>query len=141
MLRVCSRPGCGTLVEQGARGGRCPTCARAAARARGTTTELGWGWDHQKARAEIQARIDAGETVCCWSCDVQLVRRAWHLDHTDDRQGYRGPACAHCNLSLAGKKSARGLDPGAASLRAPFYMGVVEVPRTRYDRSTSTGRV
>lgn len=104
--RVCSQPGCPTLVDADAYRGRCPPCNRAAAKARGTKAELGWGWEHRKARAQIQAQIDSGETVRCWRCDVVLVGHAWSLDHTDDRKGYRGPACTPCNLELAGLRSA-----------------------------------
>lgn len=101
--RVCSEPGCPTLVSQGSRGGRCTTHQRAADKARGTSRERGYGAEHHALKRHWQARIDSGESVTCWRCGVQLVGTDWHLDHTDDRSGYRGPACAHCNLQLAGQ--------------------------------------
>jgi hypothetical protein len=32
-----------------------------------------------------------------------LLGQQWHLDHNDDRTGYRGPAHARCNTSAGGK--------------------------------------
>jgi hypothetical protein len=36
-----------------------------------------------------------------------LAGQEWHLDHNDDRTGYRGPAHALCNTSAGGRASHR----------------------------------
>lgn len=95
--------GCPRIIPADSPRGRCPDCRREWDRARGTRQARGYDASHDRARAEIQARIDAGQVVRCWRCDVRLVGRAWHLDHDDTRRGYRGPACEPCNLSEAGK--------------------------------------
>jgi hypothetical protein len=103
-LRVCTVPGCPTLVQADAPRGRCPQHRREWDKARGTRTNRGYGPDHQRLRATWQARIDAGEHITCWRCGTTLTGRTWHLGHDDhDRATYRGPECAPCNLSAAGR--------------------------------------
>jgi hypothetical protein len=109
-MRVCTTPGCGTLVKQGAYKGRCPACNRAVSKARGTRAEQGYGAEHRRERRAWQQRIDAGEVVCCWRCGERIVG-AFHLGHDDyDRSITHGPECALCNLSAAGKMSGHGPD-------------------------------
>ena len=108
--RVCAGPGQGrcptaALIPKDQR--RCPHCARAYERARGSSRERGYGSDHRATREAWQSRIDAGDAISCWRCGVLLIGTAWHLDHTDDRTGYHGPACIACNLSAAGKAAHR----------------------------------
>ena len=102
--RVCRD--CPTIYdprERGARSGRCPDCARAADRARGTREQRGYGIEHQRIRSTWQRRIDGGEDVRCSRCGAPITAAdPWHLDHTADRSDYLGPACARCNLSAAG---------------------------------------
>ena len=90
------------------RRGRCPTHDRARDKARGTKAQRGYGPEHQRERRRIQRLIDAGEDVRCWRCGIQLTGHDWHLDHDDDRSRYRGPACAPCNLHLAGRAAHGG---------------------------------
>ena len=99
-MRVCSEVGCPTLVPTS---GRCPVHQRARDKARGTNTQRGYGPAHWRAKAAIQARINAGEVILCWRCGTRLGGRAWHLDHNEDRTEYRGPSCEQCNLHLAGR--------------------------------------
>ena len=109
--RVCRD--CRTIYNPsttGARSGRCPNCARLADRARGTTTQRGYGAQHQRRRATIQAAIDAGTPIHCWRCGKRITGRRWALDHAEDRATYRGPACEQCNGHLAGR-ARHGLDP------------------------------
>ena len=102
--RVCTCPGCPVLVDAGARGGRCPDHQREARQALGPARTQGYGWPHQQARAQWQARMDSGERVRCARCDEPIAPgQPWHLDHTADRRGYLGPSHAHCNTSAAGK--------------------------------------
>lgn len=103
--RVCSTPGCPTLIPSGTRGGRCDTHRRAADKARGSREARGYGADHRRLRAAIVARIDAGQIVRCIHCGVRLTAETLHLDHSDDRKTYRGASCSFCNQSIAGKKS------------------------------------
>ena len=97
----------------GARSGRCPNCARLADRARGTTTQRGYGAEHQRRRAAIQRRIDTGETVTCWRCGAQITGRAWDLGHDDrDRSITRGAECVTCNRATSGRLTTLGGAPG-----------------------------
>lgn len=101
--RVCSRPGCPTLVDVDAYRGLCDDHRKQRDRDRGTKAERGYGPEHDAERRRIQALMDAGLTIRCWRCHAALIGRNWHLDHADDRTGYRGPACPDCNLHLAGR--------------------------------------
>ena len=109
-MKVCASVGCPTLVKRDACRGLCAECARKRDRERGTTTERGYGHEHQQARAWWQGRIDSGVVITCWRCHKRITGRRWHLDHDTDRTTYRGPACVECNLHLAGKAS-HGLPP------------------------------
>ena len=63
--------------------------------------------EHRELRAAIKARITRGEHVTCWRCGARLTDR-FHLGHDDhNRQVYRGPECAGCNLRAAARKGAR----------------------------------
>ena len=101
--RVCAEPGCPTLVDPTAYRGLCPTHRRQRDQDRGTREQRGYGREHTQERTKIQNLINAGSAVHCHRCGVRLVGHDWHLDHTPDRDGYRGPACATCNLHLAGR--------------------------------------
>ena len=104
-LRVCATPGCPTLVKAGARGGRCAEHERARDRARGTTTQRGYGTDHQRLRASYQARMARGERFTCWRCEGPIDPSNWHLGHDDrDRSRYRGPECPACNLATSTRR-------------------------------------
>ncbi len=60
LARLC--PGCGAVVDPGV--ADCRTCRRERDRARGTTTERGLGWQHQRRRAAL---VRSGDTTC-WLC-------------------------------------------------------------------------
>lgn len=112
-LRVCAEPGCPEV--QTAR--RCPehSSARNAARdqARGTRQERGYGAAHERLRAQWARKVARGgvhchaETCLMPSGRLILPGQQWHLDHTDDRTGYRGPSHALCNVSAGGKAAHR----------------------------------
>lgn len=59
----------------------------------GNTTARGYGYTHQRLRADYQARMDAGEQFMCWRCGLPILKGfPWHLGHDDlDRTLYRGP--------------------------------------------------
>lgn len=72
----------------------------------GSTTARGYGAGHQKRRAAALAALVPGTP--CSRCGGPMYRdQALHLDHTDDRSGYRGLSHARCNTSAGGKKSGR----------------------------------
>lgn len=75
-----------------------------------TTTERGYGAEHQAERRRWQDLIDAGPVPCSRrespNCtDTITTDDEWDLDHTDDRAGYRGPSCVPCNRSAGGRQA------------------------------------
>jgi hypothetical protein len=71
-----------------------------------TTTERGYGYAHQQARQQWAPRVATG-TVPCTRCGRPIKPGTpWHLDHNDNRAGYRGPSHATCNTSTGGTKGA-----------------------------------
>lgn len=101
-LKVCAEPGCPMLT----RATRCPDCTRTKDRARGTSTERGYGAAHQRLRRRYQIKMEAGETFDCWRCGREIDLDAWHLGHDDDDRGvYRGPECVPCNEATAGRSN------------------------------------
>lgn len=93
--RVCGQPGCPTISD----GPRCTEHARPNANARGYDAA------HRQERAKWQLIISKTGWPCS-RCEGRIQPNDdWHLDHTDDRDGYLGPSHARCNLSAAGKKS------------------------------------
>lgn len=105
--RACATPGCPTLVDQGARSGRCPACERLADKARGTRQQRGYDKAFDAEGREYERRMNEGERFHCWRCRRPLgIRRGvdWHLGHDDqDRRIIRGPECPPCNLATAGR--------------------------------------
>lgn len=83
----------------------CPTCTRGRDRARGTTTERGYGAEHQRLRAAWQERIDDGELVLCPRCGEPVEPgMEWDLGHSDDRNSYSGPEHSReCNRAAGGR--------------------------------------
>jgi 5-methylcytosine-specific restriction protein A len=71
-MKTCSVPGCPDLVPQGS--GRCTTHATQADRARGTSTQRGYGHHH---RTRFREAVLARDPICT------LCRRApsHHADH------------------------------------------------------------
>src|SRR5262245_8653294 len=64
-----------------------------------STTERGYGSVHQKNRAYVEPIVLAGGVECSRCGNPILPHHHWHLDHTDDRMGYRGVSHAWCNVS------------------------------------------
>lgn len=100
--KICSRTGCPATTTATL----CTTHAREADRARGTTTERGYGKDYQAQRTAWALKVAAG-TATCWRCRKPITTGApFHLGHDDqDRSIIHGPEHPHCNLSAAGKAS------------------------------------
>lgn len=84
-LRACVE--CGRPSDQA----RCPTHRR------GTTTQRGYGWQHQQTRADAVRHLDP--TAPCPRCGQPLGDNpdALDLGHTDDRTGYTGLEHLNCN--------------------------------------------
>lgn len=100
-LRVCTEPGCPNLTNTT----RCPDCTRTRDRARGTRQQRGYGYDHDRLRAQYQRRMDEGETFTCWRCPRPIDPTSWDLGHDDhDRSVTRGPECIKCNRSTSSRR-------------------------------------
>jgi hypothetical protein len=104
---TCQR--CGTMFEGRPERKYCSqACGHAAHRpARKpsrTTTQRGYGWQHQKARAAAIARFVDGDPCARCGQPMHGDPRALQLDHSDDRTGYRGLAHAVCNLRAGARK-------------------------------------
>jgi hypothetical protein len=70
-----------------------------------TTSQRGYGWQHQVMRRRIARLVDSGRAYCSRCGRPIAVGAAWHLDHFDsDRTRYKGPSHARCN-----ERAARGL--------------------------------
>ena len=125
-MKVCSRPGCPTIIANNARRGLCDEHRRAHDRARGTAEQRGYGRAFQAARRNILAKLNRGETIPCWRCG-QPVTTDFHLGHADhDRTVIRGPEHPTCNLSAAG----RAAHPQGREASRPPALTVGEVPRS-----------
>lgn len=70
----------------------------------GSTTARGYGWTHQAERRRWEPVVDSGSALCVRCGRPIIPGTRWHLDHTEDKLGYLGPAHARCNLSAAGKR-------------------------------------
>lgn len=82
-------------------------------RRRGTTTERGYGREHQKVRASWSPLVDAGMVQCHAVICVMPTRwiepgSKWHLGHTADRSGWTGPEHQRCNTADGGRRRGRG---------------------------------
>lgn len=76
-------------------------------RSRPPTDQRGYGAAHVKARAAYMAQLERdGVGVCCIGGEpiYPSMGRNLHLDHTPDRTGYRGLACARHNRSDGAKR-------------------------------------
>jgi hypothetical protein len=77
-----------------------------------TTTERGYGHTHQHSRRlafaslpEWSACVRCGDMMWKWARDTH-GRSALHWDHNNQRDGYLGFACQHCN-TRAGQRTSR----------------------------------
>jgi len=64
----------------------------------------GYSDAHVARRRQLEPLVASGQVACC-RCDQPIQPgQPWHLDHTDDRRGYLGPAHATCNLRAGAHK-------------------------------------
>jgi hypothetical protein len=63
-----------------------------------STTDRGYGWQHQKIRQQWAPLVAAGG-VTCWRCGRLIeAGQLWDLGHSDhDRTTYTGPEHRRCN--------------------------------------------
>jgi hypothetical protein len=75
-----------------------------------TTTERGYGPEHQAERERWRPVVESGEAVCSRCHSAIAPDDDWDLDHLDDRSGWSGPAHRSCNRSAGAVKGnvARG---------------------------------
>src|SRR5829696_1134764 len=80
---------------------RLTTRSRCPAHERRTTTQRGYGWQHQQARVQAIANYQPSDP--CPRCGLPLGPDPTMLDlgHTQDRQGYLGLMHAPCNRDTA----------------------------------------
>ena len=76
-----------------------------------STTDRGYGGDHEAERERWRATVEAGQAKCSAITCLEPSRAIppdaeWDLDHNDARTGYRGPAHARCNRSAGGRTAA-----------------------------------
>jgi hypothetical protein len=62
----------------------------------------GYGLRHKRARAGWERKVRTGKVACARCKKPIIPGQPWHLDHTDDREGYLGPSHAICNLRASG---------------------------------------
>jgi hypothetical protein len=82
---------------------------------KGSSTQRGYDYKHQKLRKQIKAQVDAGQANC-WRClanglppDQARIKpgEPWDLGHDDnDRTKYRGPEHQRCNRATANRRMA-----------------------------------
>lgn len=77
-----------------------------------TTSDRGYGREHQKLRAKIQAEMDKGTVFQCWRDGKPILPgEDWDLGHDDDdRSKYMGPEHVRCNRAVQRHKSMNVVD-------------------------------
>lgn len=67
-----------------------------------TTTQRGYGREHQKLRAQWRPYVEAGE-ISCARCGLRIeAGQPWDLGHVDgDRLTYQGPEHRRCNRATS----------------------------------------
>ena len=70
-----------------------------------STQDRGYGREHQQLRARLLPL--AYGTDCHLCGEVMLNGQDLHLDHTEDRLGYRGMAHAACNRAEGARRGGR----------------------------------
>lgn len=65
--------------------------------ARASTTDRGYGAEHQKERKRWEPTVKAGHAVCP-RCNTTIEpNEPWDLGHNDDRTAWTGPEHRDCN--------------------------------------------
>lgn len=85
-----------------------------------TTTERGYGRQHQQERSRLAPFVEAGEAWCtepvCLEDDRWIEPGTpWDLAHDRANGGYHGPAHRRCNRSEGARWRDRNKDPETAA--------------------------
>jgi len=70
-------------------------------------TARGYGAAHQRERQKWVRKVQAGLVYCARCHKLIEPGRPWDLGHTDDRKGWTGPECRHCNRKAGGRNGAK----------------------------------
>ncbi len=74
----------------------------------GSTTERGYGSEHQKLRARWSAIVERGQVNCARCGRWIAPGTPWDLGHDDiDRHTYTGPEHASCNRATSAHRAQR----------------------------------
>jgi hypothetical protein len=77
-----------------------------------STSDRGYGVEHQKLRKKIQKQMDGGKVFLCWR-DGKPINpgEPWDLGHDDnDRTKYMGPEHQRCNRAVQRHKAGNVVD-------------------------------
>lgn len=77
---------------------------------KGTTSQRGYGTDHQKIRRNLEPLVASGNATC-WRCGEPITpEQQWDLGHDDvDRKHYRGPEHARAaDCPAGGNRATKG---------------------------------
>ncbi|MGW3608953.1 hypothetical protein ACWD6N_03540 [Micromonospora sp. NPDC005163] len=89
----------------------------------GSTTDRGYGWQHQQLRDQWATTIEHEGSTRCHATRCLAPSRAirhgddWDLGHTDDRTAYTGPEHPRCNRAAGGRKGAQVVNGQRTPLR------------------------
>ena len=85
-------------------------------RARGSTTQRGYGPMHREMRLAWAPQVETGD-VRCARCGERIEGEPWDLGHTDDRTAYTGPEHARCNRADGARRRNAGYGSGLSPRR------------------------
>lgn len=107
--RGCTHP---ATPERHGRQGQPGTTGLTLMAPRGTTSERGYGIEHQRIRAWWKPEVESGDVIC-WRCGRFIdAEEQWHLGHDDmDRTIYRGPEHMRCNVATQTRGRATAAQP------------------------------
>lgn len=99
--RICPKPGC----PQAAVKRYCTEHEREYERARGSSSQRGYGSQHQTERQRWVKRIQVLGQIQCATCPTIIKPgQPFDLGHNEDRRRYIGPQCIPCNRSDGGRR-------------------------------------
>jgi hypothetical protein len=82
-----------------------------------STSERGYGWQHQILRKRVGRLVREGRAYCSRCGKPIAPHQLWDLDHCDhDRSKYRGPSHRRCNQAAARGQSTLAPQPRAKAL-------------------------
>lgn len=83
-----------------------------------TTTQRGYGADHQKKREKWKKLLAKAGQIPCARCSKPIMTTdKWELDHSDDRQTYIGISHEVCNRRAGWQRSQQIKNAGGPVVR------------------------